>query len=301
MDESSGTQFHGRLTSLSMARYMRKIMRTVIVGHVEWIDFLRVPALPREGDIVHVVEAWEEPAGGGAVSAVQLSKLAGGATFFTALGDEERGKLALEGLRATGLAVEAAFRPEAQRRAVTHIGARRERTITVIGDRVGPRSDDPLPWELLDDADVTLIIDGDVETVRRARNARVLVATSRVVPLLAEAAVELDAIVGSAFDASERYEAGDINPVPRLVVKTEGARGGTFQLAGEPIQRYEPSPVLGSPVDAYGCGDSFVAGLAFALGRRDTVTDAIAFAARCGAAVLTGRGPYTAQLTLEQA
>ena len=50
-------------------------------------------------------------------------------------------------------------------------------------------------------------------------------------------------------------------------------------------------------VDAYGCGDSFAAGLTFALARGDTVEDAVALGARCGAAVLTGRGPYGAQLT----
>jgi ribokinase len=49
-------------------------------------------------------------------------------------------------------------------------------------------------------------------------------------------------------------------------------------------------------VDAYGCGDCFAAGLTFGLGRGDSVEDAVAFAARCGAAVMTGRGPYAAQL-----
>src|SRR5207244_3331235 len=50
-------------------------------------------------------------------------------------------------------------------------------------------------------------------------------------------------------------------------------------------------------VDAYGCGDSFAAGLTFALARGDAPEQAIPFAARCGATVLTGRGPYTSQLT----
>jgi ribokinase len=54
--------------------------------------------------------------------------------------------------------------------------------------------------------------------------------------------------------------------------------------------------VPGTVVDAYGCGDSFAAGLTFGLGRGDSVEDAVALAARCGAAVMTGRGPYAAQL-----
>jgi ribokinase len=54
--------------------------------------------------------------------------------------------------------------------------------------------------------------------------------------------------------------------------------------------------VPGTVVDAYGCGDCFAAGLSFALGRGDPVDEAVALAARCGAAVMTGRGPYASQL-----
>jgi ribokinase len=49
-------------------------------------------------------------------------------------------------------------------------------------------------------------------------------------------------------------------------------------------------------VDTYGAGDCFAAGLTFALARGDPVEEAVALAARCGAAVMTGRGPYQAQL-----
>jgi len=50
-------------------------------------------------------------------------------------------------------------------------------------------------------------------------------------------------------------------------------------------------------VDAYGAGDSFAAALCFALARGDALDDALALAARAGAAVVTGAGPYAAQLT----
>jgi len=42
--------------------------------------------------------------------------------------------------------------------------------------------------------------------------------------------------------------------------------------------------------DTYGAGDCFAAGLTYALGAGDPAAEAIAFAARCGAAALTGRG-----------
>ena len=66
--------------------------RVAVVGHVEWIEFARVPHVPRPGEIVHATEWWEDVGGGGAVAAVQLAKLAGGAEFFTALAEDERGR-----------------------------------------------------------------------------------------------------------------------------------------------------------------------------------------------------------------
>ena len=40
-------------------------VRVAVVGHVEWVEFLRVDAVPRPGEIVQAAERWEEPAGGG--------------------------------------------------------------------------------------------------------------------------------------------------------------------------------------------------------------------------------------------
>jgi sugar/nucleoside kinase (ribokinase family) len=57
-----------------------------------------------------VTDRWEAAAGGGAVIAVQLARLAGGATFFTAFGDDELGHRASTELSAKGLDVRATFR-----------------------------------------------------------------------------------------------------------------------------------------------------------------------------------------------
>ena len=78
-------------------------MRVAVVGHVEWIEFARVERVPAAGRDRARQEAWEEPGGGGAVAAVQLAKLAGGATLFTALGDDELGHRAKRELEALGL------------------------------------------------------------------------------------------------------------------------------------------------------------------------------------------------------
>lgn len=275
-------------------------IRAAVVGHTEWIDFVRVEHLPVAGEIIHGSEAWSEPGGGGAVAAVQLAKLAGGAQFLTALGDDELGHRMHRELTELGVEVCAAVNAEAQRRAIVFIEDNGERTITVLGTRLSPTGLDPLPWHRLEQADAVFLTAGDVEAVRHARRARVLVATSRVLPLLESANVQLDALVGSAEDPSERYSDGDLPIRPRLVVKTAGPAGGTFQMEGEAEQTFQAASLPGPVKDLYGCGDSFAAGLTFGLGLGYSPREAIDLAARCGAAVATGRGPYQAQLTLEQ-
>jgi ribokinase len=272
-------------------------VRVAVVGHVEWVEFIRVPHIPAPGEIVHAERSWEEPGGGGAVAAVQLAKLAGDCTFLTALADSDLGRRAQHELQDMGVRVEAAFRDTFQRRAITHVDDRGERTITVIGDRLNPAASEPLPWDELADVDAVYFTGGDVEALRRAREAKVLVATSRILPLLAEARVQLDVVIGSGADPSEYYERGDIDPQPILAVKTEGERGGTYELIDGTSGWWAPAPLPGPVRDAYGCGDSFAAGLTYGLAQGMTVGDALELAATCGAAVLTGDGPYAGQAT----
>jgi ribokinase len=271
-------------------------MRAAVVGHVEWIEFLRVERLPTAGEIVHASERWEEAAGGGAAAAVQLLKLAGEADFFTALGDDEVGERSYEQLTGTGLRMHAATRPRPTRRGVTQIDGTGERTITVLGERISPIASDELPWERLEDVDAVYFSAGDVGALAAARRARVLVVTTRVFPTLLEAGIEIDALIGSSQDASEVVEVSELDVPPKLVVWTKGAAGGTFIPRGDEPQTYDAVPAPGPIVDRYGAGDAFAAGLAFGLATTDSVAEALELAARCGAAALTGRGPYEGQL-----
>src|ERR671934_1368029 len=273
------------------------LMRVAVIGHVEWVEFVRVESVPRPGEIVHALETWDEAAGGGAVAAVQLARLAGSCTLFTSLGADELGRRARAQLTGQGVTVRAMVDPSPQRRAVCFVDDGGERTITVLGDKLVPSGGDSrLPWEELDGADAVFFVSGDAEAVHAARRARVLVATSRELPTLREAAIELDVLVGSGEDEGEVYRPGDLNPPPRVVVTTAGPLGGWVQPGGP----FRPAPIPGPVVDTYGCGDSFAAGLTFALSRGDGLQAALELAARCGAAVLTGRGPYSAQLTADE-
>jgi ribokinase len=273
--------------------------RVAVVGHVEWVEFARVPRVPRQGEIVHASETWQEAGGGGAVAAVQLSRLAGRCLFLTALGTDAAGELARRQLAThEGVELAAAARPEAQRRAFTFVDPTGERTITVLGERMVPRSDDPLAWDRLEDVDGLYFTGGDADALRSARAARVLVSSSRVLDTLREARVALDVLVASATDPGETYASGDLDPEPRFVVRTAGAAGGEWIGAEGGSGRWRAAPVPGPVRDAYGCGDSFAAGLTFALASGADLPEALELGARCGAACLTGDGPYSGQLRL---
>jgi len=269
-------------------------VRVAVVGHVEWVQFARVERVPRPGEIVSASEVWDEPAGGGAVAAVQLANLNGSVDFFTSLGDDELALRSRARLTELGVTVHAGEAGQPQRRAFTFVDENGERTITVLGPKLRPSGDDGLlPWEQLAFCDAVYFTGGDVAAVHAARRAKVFVATSRELETLHRAGDELDALIGSGDDVGERFDAIALEPPPRLIVSTAGPLGGWIRPGGP----FRAAPIPGPVEDAYGCGDCFAAGFTYGLGAGMPVEEAAALAARCGATVLTGRGPYERQLT----
>jgi ribokinase len=287
-------------------------IRVAVVGHVEWVLFGRVRRLPG---------AFEEPAGGGAVAAVQLARLAGACRLFTVLGADEPGRASRRRLGELGVDVleEPAARRTSEpggerewegaapadgvatRRAVTTVDDAHERTITTFGDRLDPAGDSSSAhWEELRELDSVYFTAGDLAALRRARAAsRVLVASPRARHALGHG-VTLDALVLSADDEIELAAATPVEAEAEFVVFTEGARGGRWRRRSGEEGRWAAVPAPGPLVDAYGCGDSFAAGLTFALGAGMPLADALQVAARCGALCLTGTGPYQHQLTARE-
>lgn len=253
-----------------------------MVGHVEWVDFALVPRVPPPGQIVQGEPVLSIPGGGGAVVARQIARLNGRCEFFTVLGDDKLGRRAVKQLAGLGLDVHAQYHGST-RRGWVHVDAKGERTITVIGPKLRPSG--PLP---LDRYDLVFFVSGEAEALHSARAARFLAAATRELDYLRGSGVPLDLLVGSVNDPGEAYDA---SVQAKVVALTDGARGGTAN--GE---RWEAAEPPGPVVDAYGCGDSFGAALAFALARGDALRDALQLAARAGAAVLTGRGPYATQI-----
>jgi len=287
-----------------------------VVGHVEWVQFAYVDHIPRPGEVAHARAAFEEPAGGGAVAAVQLARLAGACTLLTVLGDDEPGRRSLARLGELGVDVRAVTRDEQTRRALTLVDRARERTITTLGPRLEPQGADGLPWEELAQMDGIYFTAGDRDALAAARAARVLVASPRARDALG--GTPLDAIVLSAKDPIERQALEGAEQDANLIAFTESERGGSYRLrsggtgrweaiAAEPAdaaehadaaQRAGSDPAHGAddreppPADSYGCGDSFAAGLTFALADGLSLPESLTLAARCGAACGTGRGPY---------
>ena len=267
-------------------------MRAGVVGHVEWVDFAVVDALPAPGAILHAREHFADAGGGGGVAAVQMRRLLGASAFFTAVGEDRFGSEAVARLESYGVEVHAEVHPREQRRAFTYLDAAHERTITVLGPRLVPHGEQPG----LEAFDAIYLTGGDVEAIRSARAARVLVATPRALPALAEAGVQLDAIVASANDPGERVEG--LEPPPRLVVRTRGGEGGEWVAGEGRTGTWKAASLPGEPVDSYGAGDTFAAALTVALGAGLDVDDALAYAARCGAVCMCGRGPYGADVSV---
>jgi ribokinase len=273
-------------------------MRVAVVGHIEWVEFVRVERVPEPGEIVSATETWEEAAGGGAVAAVQLANLNGSVDFFTSLGDDDVARRCREQLTELGVTVHATEAGQPQRRAFTYVDANGERTITVLGPKLRPSGEDgSLPWEQLARCDAVYFTGGDIEAVRAARRAKVLVATSRELATLHRAAEPLDALIGSGEDVGERLDAVELDPPPKFLVSTAGPLGGWVRPGGP----FRAAPIPGEVEDAYGCGDCFAAGFTYGLGAGWPVEQAVALAARCGATVLTGRGAYGRQLTASDA
>jgi ribokinase len=168
----------------------------------------------------------------------------------------------------------------------------------VLGPRLVPHGDDPLPWDALGQFDALYVTGGDAAAIRAARAARVVVATPRALPALAEAGIELDALVSSGADPGERVADDQLDPRPRLVVRTAGARGGEWVAGEGRTGTWEAAELPGPPADSYGAGDTFAAALTLALGAGLDTDRALAYAARCGAACMTGRGPYGADVSV---
>jgi ribokinase len=262
------------------------VTRVAVVGHVEFVEFVRVPQYPPRGGLEQGEREFDRAGGGAVVAASVLAELGAGVDFFCAVGDDERGHAAVEQLRERGIRVHAARRSAPTRYVFTLLDGGGERTIITVGERLAPSGGDDLDWDLLAGVDGVYLTAGDAGAIRSARAAPILTASPRAgdpVP-----GVTLDALILSASDEHERAWAQAWEPQTRLMVATEGDEGGRWW--GESEGRWPAAPLPGERRDSYGAGDSFAAGFTFGLAGAMAPAQAAEVGARVGAQALTRVG-----------
>lgn len=262
-------------------------IKLAVIGHLEWVSFLLVDNLPKEGLISHAKKVLEEPAGGAAVAAIKMLQTSGCEVhLITALGKDDLGERSLFRLKELGLRVSVAWREKPTRKGISLVDKKGERAITVIGDRLQPSAKDNLPWEELKDYDGIFITAADSELIKLCRRSNCIVGTPRIgFNQLSDANVVFDALIGSKLDPSEQIV---VNPLPKIRISTKGELGGDIIPGGS----YQAFKLSSKPVDSYGCGDSFAAGVTIGLASGWCVEDSVALGAHLGANCATYFGPY---------
>ena len=234
-------------------------MRVAVVGHVEWVRVRpRATRVPRPGEIVHAIETWEEPAGGGAVAAAQLARLAASCLFFTALGADELGRRLARraenaGVEVTGdprhRAHAACFHLRRRHRRADDHRARREAPVPTAADTGCPGRSWP--------AGRRLFVSGDAEAlhcaVRRASSSR---PRGSFATLRRQASNSMHSSASGEDEASSTARA--TSTLRRTVaVTTAGGLGGWLQPGGP----FRPAPLPGRSSTRTAAGDCFAAGL----------------------------------------
>ncbi len=267
-------------------------LKLAVLGHIEWVTFLKVDQLPIAGQISHSKDYFEEAAGGAAVAAVQMARLINGPVdLITSLGKDIYGEKCYERLTQLGLNLKVAWRDnKPTRKGISLTSKDGERAITVIGERLQPIGSDNLPWNEMENYDGVFVTATDEDGLKLARKAKFLSATPRVgKKILKISKVKLNALIGSGLDPDEKININDLSPQPNLYIATEGKSGGSIYPAK---LKYNSTTPSSKEIDSYGCGDCFAGAVTAALSAKLNLNKAIRIGAYCGAECSTHYGPY---------
>jgi len=265
-----------------------------VVGHIEWINFLKVDQLPKKGVISHSEKSLELPAGGGSVIAKTLCELTQNQIhFFTALGNDDYGDRCFKILSSMGIKLHVAWHDKPTRRGFSMIDSQGERAITVIGERLAPNYKDNLDWSILKKMDGIFITASDSAIFKMARSAPILCTTPRVgIDTINKSNVLLDGLIGSNLDPGERFSLPELSVKPKYIIKTEGEKGGIIFPGG----RYKALKNKKLKVDSYGCGDSFAAAILYGMASKWNIEKSLNLAKVVGRNTSEIFGPYAETL-----
>jgi ribokinase len=262
--------------------------RIAVVGHVEWVQFLRVDHLPARGEIEAARRERAQAGGGAVVAGAALAEHGAEVDFYGAVGSDDLGNAATADIAGRGITVHMARRSAPTREVLTLLDRAGERTIMPIGERLRPEGEDGLDWGRLAQADGAYVTAADRDALARARAARIMVVTPRLREEVGDSGFPIDALIYSAHDENEARWAATLEPAARLVLLTEGAAGGRWW--GESEGRWSAVAPPGPVRDSYGCGDAFAAGVTFGLSTGASIEEACDIGARWGAEMLTRVG-----------
>jgi len=276
--------------SIKDYKFKKGNLNFAVVGHVEWINFLKVDQLPKPGIISHSEKSIEYPAGGGSVIAKTLSDLTNNQVhFFTSLGNDYYGQQSFKILSDFGIKLHVAWSDKPTRRGFSLTDTNGERSITVIGERLAPTYKDNLDWNIFEKMDGIFITASDSEIFKKARIAESLCTTPRVgLSTINKSNVFLDGLIGSNLDPGEVFSLSEISIKPKLIIKTEGENGGIVHPGG----RYKALVNKKHKVDSYGCGDSFAAGILYGLSSKWSIDKSLNLAKVLGRDASNFFGPY---------
>ncbi|MGI9116349.1 MAG: PfkB family carbohydrate kinase [Gaiellales bacterium] len=265
--------------------------RIGVVGHVEWVLFGSAPTPPSAGEIVHLSDPFEEPAGGGAVVAIALARAGADVLFYTALAGDTEGAATRARMAEEGVELRVGVRGGRQARAMTILDEGGDRTIIVSQPNAYPRADDDLGWSDIEACAAVYATCGEPSALVEARRAPILVCSARQMAALLESGVRADVVIGSLSDRGEQIDFRILGVNANAIVLTDGERGGRW-MSRDDSGLWDRQPLPGEKADTYGAGDTFAAGLTHALGCGLEMHDAVEIAARWGAAAVCNRGPY---------
>ena len=249
-------------------------LKLAVIGHIEWVTFLKVDQLPIAGEISHAKDYFEEAAGGAAVAAVQMARLINEPVdLITSLGKDNNGEKCYERLIKLGLNLKVAWREKPTRKGISLISKDGERAITVIGERLQPIASDDLPWSDMKNYDGIFIAKDRIQRQREKKNSK----------------AKINALIGSCLDPGEEINYEELVPKPDIYIATEGKLGGTVYPKEYKYKAIKPSS---QEIDTYGCGDCFAGAVTTALAAKLNLDQAIKIGAYCGAECSTHYGPY---------
>ncbi len=210
-------------SSIKDYKFKKGNLNFAVVGHVEWMNFLKVDQLPKPGVISHSEKSIEYPAGGGSVIAKTLSELTNNQVhFFTSLGNDYYGEQSFKILSNYGIRLHVAWRDKPTRKGFSLIDSNGERSITVIGERLAPTYKDKLDWNLFEKMDGIFITASDSEIFKKARIADSLCTTPRVgINIINKSNVFLDGLIGSNLDPGEVFSLSDIKMVEYYIQEVD--------------------------------------------------------------------------------